>query len=188
MIVSLSDYYGYLCGLAPVVLCHICIPPQSYIVGIEQAPELLELFYHFLPHQFFQKRFYDSLVLDYKDPSPHTWLTHIFLHSDYSHMLHNLEAAVLYGYPVYCEYGAGGLLVSFLCGGVIASIPSYIHGVKPETLGKALASIFPTLESDTSIGTYVPDRIRRAFNNSMVSIAGLIRNSVLPTRCVGSSG
>ena len=88
--------------------------------------------------------FVNNLLLDVTDLSktpPWQWITHIFVHMDYNHLLNNLSAVIQISRSIYQEFGGNGLYLTFFLGGVLASVPSSISSHQQEALAHSLISL-----------------------------------------------
>lgn len=145
----MSDLVDYVFSILPLVAGHLCIPPLSCFQFVAEAPpvDLIE-FFHFLyrqlPQQLLDGRFVQSLMLDKDDKSINiTLLTHLFVHSSYSHLLGNLSQLVLLGWPVFKHFGSVGVYFMVLVGGICGSANVNEQYFKSVTASRALPSSQP---------------------------------------------
>jgi len=177
----------YIAAICPIVLTHIFIPPLSYFYK-KECIDVFDALYQLLPREFTKRSFVEDLILDHSEKKKLqvTWVTHIFVHGDYHHLFSNLEGAIVYGYPVYKEFGAQGLWILFLSGGIIASIPSPLHEGKPAELSRWLDNVIPTAEEKNK--GIIPNFAKRIYNDSREGFKTTISKLVIPTKLIGSSG
>ena len=87
--------------------------------------------YRFFPDDYFNWRSMLSLTLKFDKNGQNlhtiTYITHLFIHSDYKHLYNNLLVLFESAYPVYHEFGAIGVYCLFFGGGVASAIPSFLH-------------------------------------------------------------
>eukprot|EP00981_Chlorochromonas_danica_P006598 scaffold1438_cov173-Ochromonas_danica.AAC.3 len=148
----MSDLVDYAFSILPLVAGHLCVPPLSCFQFVAEAPpvDLME-FFHFLyrqlPPQLLDGRFVQSLMLDKDDKSINiTLLTHLFVHSSYSHLLGNLSQLVLLGWPVFKQFGGVGVYFMVLVGGICGSANVYEQYFKSvATTSRALPSGPPAI-------------------------------------------
>jgi membrane associated rhomboid family serine protease len=124
----------YALAIFPLILSKLVIPPLSYLRGIEDAPHILapilEAIYLQTPLKFRSEGFVNSLALIYdrnlyKLPFLEAgWLSHLFVHANYRHLLMNLVSLYIQGRQIYYNHGTNGLYYLYFLGGVVASIPS----------------------------------------------------------------
>jgi hypothetical protein len=129
------SHIAYLQSFLPLLIGHVIVPPLSSF-KFESPPLILDSFFNIVytiideiyPNTLLSEKFVNSLILDQRAlPDDKTWITHLFVHGDYNHLIGNLSAALQFGYPIYKEFGSEGLYILFLFGGVFASIPSMLY-------------------------------------------------------------
>jgi membrane associated rhomboid family serine protease len=94
--------------------------------------DLFDNVYQVVPRHFLTRDFVYSLCLQIDENEPYSvksewwsWLTYMFVHMDYAHLISNLQSLVIMGYPAYLEYGSPmNFYAVFLAGGVFSAIPS----------------------------------------------------------------
>jgi membrane associated rhomboid family serine protease len=140
---DIDDLISYCEAILPLVIAHVVVPPLSVLQPIpreklnEPLDQYFSLLYKYVPEDLRKKSFVESLLLDTSgNGNWSSWITHMFVHANYNHMFSNLTSLVALGHPVYKEYGALGLNVMFLVGGVFASLP----------ITEKFYSVFPTLK------------------------------------------
>lgn len=185
----MTNYYDYVSSFLPIAVAHVCLPPLCLFSGkidlkSDELKFLFELIYSLMPSDIITPEFMETLILDVssKNQSPFfTWVTHLFVHANYAHMLNNLTAALQFGFPVYQVFGSNGMYALFICGGAISSYPSPLYAS-----GKAV--IINDFESITTTDNkYLPSFIKSTWNNNMKLLSKKLADR-FPTRYVGSSG
>ena len=121
---------SYASTLVPVVVCHYIIPPLSHYKGREKYSSS-NWQYDITPAKLqpTMKNYNDAIKLGYRDSAPmlcYQRLTHIFVHNDNNHLKSNLVGLVYASYPVYRQLGAFGFYMTFILGGISASMPSVL--------------------------------------------------------------
>jgi membrane associated rhomboid family serine protease len=94
--------------------------------------------------QAFPAQFYGNLVLVSQDvfARPHTILTHMFMHADFSHLYFNMFALAVFGSMFEKFVGSRNFLIVYFLGGFAATVADVIF--YPSTLG-ASGAIFAAL-------------------------------------------
>lgn len=129
----MGDYMDFLISVLPIAAVHLALPPISYFRGERlsnsEIQELLELvFYSSIPEELFSENYISHLTYDSAGKIINSsLLSHLFVHIDYKHMIGNLSAALQFAHPIYREFGGIGLYILFFSGGVLASIPTFLH-------------------------------------------------------------
>jgi len=122
---------SYTSTLVPLVVCHYIIPPLSHYTGQEKYAST-DWQYDMTPAKFqpTMKNYYNVCKLGYRDRTAYILcyqrLTYIFVHVNNNHLESNLIALVYASYPVYRQLGAFGFCMTFILGGISASIPSVL--------------------------------------------------------------
>lgn len=94
----------------------------------DKLPAFLVEFYQALFGTYFNKQTIESMLLENGEGRElYQYITHLFLHGDYRHLLLNVNAFLDFSRPVNDEFGAVGVYSVFFGGGVAAAIPSIIH-------------------------------------------------------------
>ena len=178
----------YCAAIYPIVIGHLLIPPLSYLRGTETIPNEIFLYiYEIIPDVFKDINFVISLLFDNDENKRqmHQWITHMFVHANYLHLLSNLSSAALLGYPVFCEYGIVGVYIVFFGGGMFAAIPTSLI----EEQNKTFANNFQNLLS--SYGEpYLPNTIQKYWDRFSRKVANVSSKAIAAvcTKSCGSSG
>lgn len=128
-------FFEYGLAILPLVSAHLLVPPLSYFLGerLNLSPALMEVLDEYYMRRFSYARVRE-LMLDQSssatDSEPLCWITYMFVHGDYKHLLNNLQSLVSVGLPVYRHLGAFGLYTVFLAGGIAAPYPSSLRDVQ----------------------------------------------------------
>lgn len=138
---NIEDLLAYGFAIAPIVFGHLIVPPLSFTeYGLTEIADgnlriiFSTIYEYFTPSVCFTRDFCNNLVLirwrnehislkDFKTG----WITHIFIHSNYAHLIGNLSHLVLHGHQVYREIGLAGLYALFIGGGIVSATPSYLY-------------------------------------------------------------
>lgn len=149
------------------------------LVGRERPIELFELVYNLLPDKFLSYNYISSLALihDYNGWN-NGWITSLFIHGDYTHLLNNLTAAFQLGYAAYANYGSFGLYSLFIFGGIASSIPSPIHDISINVINKA----YQNFDSGLDLFQVLKYKIHNIFESLGIKKVGFKR------AYIGSSG
>ena len=118
----------------PIALLHLLIPPVSYFrIGNSEfenlppvAQEVLRMLYSHIPTEWFNLKSLKSLMFDEGKHSKiitHQWITSLFVHADYGHLLANLSQTIFAGYRVHCNLGSSFAPFIYLIGGIGAHAP-----------------------------------------------------------------
>ena len=158
---------SYASALVPIVGGHIIIPPLSHYRGQEKNSSNIWQ-YDITPAKFQpkMKNFYNALTLGFRDSTPllcYRRLTYIFVHDNNSHLKGNLVSLVYAGYPVYKHLGAVGFYMTFILGGMAASIPSPLTK-KIKELQKKYNMLYLEKELVKPITSIMPGFLRRWFD------------------------
>ena len=172
----MEEYVDYLAAILPLLMAHFIIPPISHYLGAERYPPNLEFLYYLKPLGIRSISEIESIM--YKSSLPLNSIqiiTHMFVHSDTSHLLNNLDAILYAGYPVYKELGIYGLYATFLCGGISAVIPSPLYDMQKD----GNVSKFEKLVSleDSPIGTVLPKSVVSWFDKPLKHVAKGVGNA-----------
>jgi membrane associated rhomboid family serine protease len=126
----------------------------------------------------------EHFCFDYSDEHRqlHTWLSYIFVHASYSHLLDNVTAAIQLGYPTYRKLGPLGLNFVFLLGGIVAVIPSDLHLQQTQSFAREMKA-FLSSEGER----YVPNILKNPWDWMSSGVTHLLTRN-LPTKSCGSSG
>ena len=185
----MEEYSEYLFASLPLIISHIALPPISLFSGNESLVgiySILEPIYSLIPTKFLNPEYIFSLAFDVRSFSisnpPWTLLSHIFVHGSYDHMLNNLTAAIQFGLVIYREYGAYGMYILFISGGVFSAIPSALYNFQQQRLTKDIHSVFST---DLK---FIPKFISKPWNSSMFYLAKHLTKNLSPKKYIGSSG
>eukprot|EP01041_Mallomonas_annulata_P009839 gene9839-20461_t len=171
---------GYILASLPIIIGHLALPPLSYYSGSEGS-----LWQEFVPDLLPSEEIMKSLSFDFQSfdlSHPQwTWITHLFVHADYGHLFNNLTAAIQFGLPVYKMFGATGMNILFIGGGVFASFPTILYKYERERLSKDIQAI---VSADSS---YIPKFISNIWNKTVSSLSNKFVNNI-PKKFIGSSG
>ena len=183
-----DSVFEYLICSSPLIVGQLLIPPLSYFGRKEILPpaleEFLDLLYNFLPDEFRNQSFIQSLGLHVNttfDKQQYRWISHMFVHGTYSHLFNNLLALIQLGYPIYLEYGVVGLYGIFFFGGISAALPSKLYTKQRDVISQD----FHKLTSTTN--QFLPKILIDNWNDSMKRLGIFIVNNVNPIY-IGSSG
>jgi membrane associated rhomboid family serine protease len=152
----------FLIQFLPLACAHLVIPPLSYFNGERLSNELLEeflnLIYSAVPRTFLTEKFITSLLNDASNTNEirGTMVTHIFVHTSYSHLFGNLSAALQFAYPVYEEFGTVGLYFLFISGGVASSIPTFLRTDQKRAFSELVYDRLALQETNESYVHWVP--------------------------------
>ena len=128
-----EDHVQYLVTILPLIAAHLCVVPLSS--DSEELPQFMVNLFHEIykniPRHMLTRNFVYSLALLMNEKNPsivdsewYTFITHMFVHTNYQHMFSNLKGLVMCGTPTFTEFGPFGVYGIFLCGGVFSSMPS----------------------------------------------------------------
>eukprot|EP01036_Dinobryon_divergens_P027881 gene27882-36735_t len=172
----------------PIALLHLLIPPVSYFrIGNSEfenlppvAQEVLRMLYSHIPTEWFNLKSLKSLMFDEGKHSKiitHQWITSLFVHADYGHLLANLSQTIFAGYRVHCNLGSSFAPFIYLLGGIGAHAPVSI--VPPP---------LPATDSDSSEPESFMQRFIRE-NTPLSDIEKNLRTLLprMPTLSCGSS-
>ena len=84
------------------------------------------MLYSHIPTEWFNLKFLKSLMFDEGKHSKiitHQWITSLFVHADYGHLLANLSQTIIAGYNVHCNLGSSFVPLIYLIGGIGAHAP-----------------------------------------------------------------
>lgn len=133
----MADVIDYLIASVPFILGHMIIPPISFFELNSNPPPhdlvfLFDLVYNFAPSLVFDQRFIFSLVINRNDLenlpytidcNPSQLISYMFVHRDYKHLISNLSATLMLGYPVFRQLGLTGYNFTYLFGGIFSILP-----------------------------------------------------------------
>jgi membrane associated rhomboid family serine protease len=172
---------SYSWAMLPIVLGHVVIPPLYYFRGQRPPHEIFPVIYACLPRFMVSEEFVVSLALNLTKSGyqPYQWLTHIFVHADYPHLLNNLMAACTLSGPVFKEFGAQGLYFLFLSGGLIASAQRLFK----DTQVNGFTSLWRGVVRDIAGASPITEKISTKLGNMTQKLS-----SRLFTKSCGSSG
>lgn len=125
-------------SIFPIALLHILIPPASYfMIGNPDfenlqpfAQDVLRMLYSHIPIDWFNLKFLKSLMFDEEKHSKivtHQWITSVFVHADYRHLLANLSQTIVAGYGVHRNIGSNFIPLIYFLGGIGAHAPVSIN-------------------------------------------------------------
>mmetsp|Transcript_597 Transcript_597/g.997 ORF Transcript_597/g.997 Transcript_597/m.997 type:complete len:275 (+) Transcript_597:74-898(+) len=122
----------YLVSISPLVCAHVALPPLSYFSGqICRYQEIFDFIYmNITPKMCIDPSFVRSLMLDHKNvkvDQQWKWLSYMFVHSSYQHLLMNLRALCFSGFSVYKRLGVRGFYTVFFASGVASMLPSSLR-------------------------------------------------------------
>lgn len=186
----LDEYIEYIVAIAPIIIGHVIIPPISHYIGTEKYPPALDFLYNFKPLAIRSLKDLESLM--YKSSLPLDSIqiiTHMFVHSDTSHLLNNLDAILYSAYPVYREFGMRGLYTTFLLGGISAVIPSPLYDIQKDGNVSKLEKLVSLQHSP--ISTIVPKSVLSWFDKPLKEVAKGVGNAyykITTFYMCGSSG
>ena len=114
----------YLSAFAPILLGHVIVPTIGYLSGRKNP--ILDCFYSLFP-VFTKSNVYNMMLCPrkHKFPNDFQFLTYIFVHGSYPHMICNLLAAYADGEIVYHEFGALAFYVLYLTGVLFQVFPPF---------------------------------------------------------------
>ena len=161
----MNHYMEFISHFLPLAAAHLLLPPLSFFSGerieAEVANEVFGLIYSVVPPSILNRKFVESLLFDSSHGTDfhHTMITHLFVHSSYEHMFHNLSAAMQFAYPVYTEFGSAGLYFLFVSGGVIASLPIFFRIDQNSAFSKLVYDSISIKPGNGTYSQYVPGKI-----------------------------
>jgi membrane associated rhomboid family serine protease len=174
-------------SILPIALFHLIIPPVSYFrIGNSEfenlapiAQEVLRMLYSHIPTEWFNLKFLKSLMFDEGKHSKiitHQWITSLFVHADYGHLLANLSQTIIAGYKVHCNVGSNFVPLIYFLGGIGAHAP---------------VSIVPLPLPVTDISE--PESFMQRFIRENTPLSDIEKNlrtllPRMPTQSCGSSG
>ena len=127
-----SQVVDFLGAMLPLVVAHFVVPPLSYFIG-DHLPLITKLTDEYYTKNYtpFRVR---SLMLDPKldtvgEKLLH-WITYMFVHANYNHLLNNIQGMISAGVPVYAHVGASGLYLVFFVGGLVTPMPTSIRKIQ----------------------------------------------------------
>jgi membrane associated rhomboid family serine protease len=160
--ISMGESLDFFLAILPIVGLHLVLPPIAYFRGERltnaEIQELLELvFYSSIPKEFFNEKFISHLTYDSAGKTfTLNLLRHIFVHANYDHLFSNLSAASQLSFPVYREFGGVGLYILFFSGGVLASIPTFLHKDQKLAFSHLIYDKIAIKPSGNSNGGWIP--------------------------------
>ena len=161
----MATFVDYLLAFMPIAAAHIAIPPISFFAGERLSETLLQNFldfiYSIVPVEKLSATYVRSLMYNTADwPNiKSTIITHMFVHADYKHLIDNLNAAFQLAFPVYEQFGAGGLYLLFISGGAIASFPSFLHEDQKRAFSNLFYEKVALKPRDNSLSSWIPGQI-----------------------------
>ena len=187
----------YIYGMFPLLFTQIILPPLSLInhqVKLSDYPEFIEIvlreIYRILPPKMLTPQYINNLCTDMNNNNQNQWdwtrLSYMFVHADFNHLLGNLKAAYIFGYPLYKECGLFHVYTTFILGGIVAVWPSPLHDKQMTQFVSAFEDTFvqcmPSL-----LTTYLPHTIQTHIGQLSTYISTKILD-YLPRNACGSSG
>lgn len=160
--IGISESLDFLIAILPIAGLHLILPPIAYFHGERlsnaEIQEFLELvFYSSIPREFFNEKFISHLTYDSAGRTfTLNLLRHVFVHADYDHLFGNLSAATQLSFPVYRELGGVGLYILFFSGGVLASIPTFLHKEQKTAFSNLIYDKIAIKPSANSNGGWIP--------------------------------
>lgn len=132
----IREFIDYLKGgvaVLPLVAAHLLYPPLSYIHRLEGTNELLAELYNLYPIKYLKRSFISSFMLrpnSWEQDSPFAWVSHLFIHGSYGHLLGNLHGLWSSAAPIYKRLGAPAVYIAFFGGGIFAALPSQLQSLQ----------------------------------------------------------
>ena len=133
LIRELIDYVKGGVSVLPLIAAHLLYPPLSYIHRLEGTHELLAELYKLYPIKYLKRSFISSFMLrpnSWKQDSPFAWVSHLFIHGSYGHLLGNLQGLWSSAVPIYKRLGAPAVYFAFFGGGIFAALPSKLQSLQ----------------------------------------------------------
>ena len=167
----MATFVDYLLAFIPIAAAHIAIPPLSFFGGERLEDTLqqnfLDFVYSIVPVEIMSFFYVRSLMYNTADwPNiTSTIITHMFVHADYKHLIGNLNAAFQIAFPVFDQFGAGGLYLLFISGGAIASFPSFLHEDQKRAFSNLFYDKVALKPRDKSLSSWIPGE-RILYNNT----------------------
>ena len=158
----MNNYAEFLSQFLPLAAAHLLLPPLSFFSGerieAEIADEIFCWLYSVVPPSLLNRKFVESLLFDSSHGTDfhYTMISHLFVHSSYEHLFHNLSAAMQFAYPVYNEFGSAGLYFLFLSGGAIASLPIFFRSDQNSAFSKLVYDSISIKPGNGIYSQYVP--------------------------------
>lgn len=181
-----TKYFEYALSISPIILGHLIVPPLSFFTGNESPPKEVYEFYvkYIIPDFLLDFNFVYSLLIDsdINKRQIEQWLSYMFVHGNYLHMVSNLINAIHHGYLVYCEFGLLGFYVCFIFGGICAVIPSSLHNEQEKTFVKGCEALLSSYGDP-----FVPNSLKNYWHTFCKNVAP-ISTIALPSKTCGSSG
>lgn len=122
-------------GGGAICLLQLAVPPLSVWDGREAVSDepgglILTLLYHMWPREWLTKENVRALALrrlvGNDNNASWTWLTHLFLHDSYQHLLGNVSSFFYFGSDLYSRIGNHAYFV-YIVGGLVAVCKSPLH-------------------------------------------------------------
>jgi membrane associated rhomboid family serine protease len=171
-----TDIIDYIFAIAPLFIGHILIPPISHFIGNERYPRELSFLYDFKPHGLNSIKDIERLLYNSSLPLiSYQTITHMFVHADMNHLLHNLEGLLYSSYPVYKEFGIYGLYMTFLLGGVSSIIPTPLYDIQKDTNVSKLEK-YVSLK-DSQLANVIPKSVLTWFDKPLKKVAKEVGNA-----------
>lgn len=160
----------YIFSIAPLFIGHLVIPPISHFIGKESYPHELRFLYDFKPNGLNNIKDIECLLYNSSlSLISYQTITHLFVHADMNHLLHNLEGLFYSSYPVYREFGAYGLYMTFFLGGVSAIIPTPLYDMQKDGTISKLEK-YVSLK-DSQLSNVVPKSVLTWFDKPLKRVA-----------------
>jgi membrane associated rhomboid family serine protease len=132
---DLAGSFEFLCSTSPLWIGQLLIPPLSYFSGLERS-ELFNALYELTPSEYLSLWNVQALTFDPKEVTNpkkfYTWISYMFVHGDYSHLINNLQGFLLCGHSVHQDLGHVWFYSIFLGSGVAAMYPSPLRKMQLE--------------------------------------------------------
>ena len=116
--------------LSPLIAGHVILPPLSYLARSEYPPlDALKDIYGMLPYGVESwKWMSDHMFLcnSWVQDSPLCWISHIFIHGDYAHMMGNMTALLFAAAGARNNSPLEWVYFVFFAGGMASVVPSFV--------------------------------------------------------------
>jgi membrane associated rhomboid family serine protease len=117
--------------ILPLIAGHIALPPLSYVARSELPPvQVLKDIYEMLPNGVESWKWMANnmfLCNEWVQETPLCWISHIFIHGDYSHMIGNVISLLFAAAGARQNASLEWVYFVFFAGGMASVIPSVVR-------------------------------------------------------------
>lgn len=169
----------------PLVAAHLLYPPLSTLQGYERVPSVLAGLYSLLPREILRSSFISQYMLlenTWHQEKFVAWISHLFIHGSYSHLINNICGIIAAATPIRQRLGTTAIYVAFFGGGICAALPSPIHSAQVLRSSREIVRSIDGLAQGSLLGW-----IARPILSGGAKLIQKI-SELTDLRCCGSSG